>query len=268
MNWKNLLSRTPSLNAAEARELLDSRSLAEIQVLDVRQPREYEAGHLPGAQLIPIKELPGRLAELDREKPVLAYCAIGGRSRAAAQYLSGQGFAKVYNLAGGIKAWQGGQAFGPESAGLELLPAGGDYDDAASLAFAMEDGLQRFYRRLAAASGDKPLGRAYERLAGFEEGHKARLAKEYRARTGRDLEPAASGELIEGGRTPVEPAATTPAEALEEAMGLEFQAQDLYQRLAQRSEAAAGRDLFLALAAEEKEHLAFLERELERLPDN
>ncbi|MFH7326679.1 rhodanese-like domain-containing protein [Desulfurivibrio sp. C05AmB] len=266
MNWKNLFSLTSSLKPDQARKLIETSAPDEVQVLDVRQPKEYEAGHLPGARLIPIKELPDRLAELDRAKPVVAYCAVGGRSRAAAQYLSGKGFEKVHNLLGGIKAWQGGQAFGPESAGLELLPAGADYDDAAALAFAMEDGLQRFYHRLAAASGDTPLGRTYQRLAGFEEGHKARLTKEYRARTGRDLKPAGSGELIEGGRTPAEPAATTPAEALEEAMGLEFQAQDLYQRLAQRSEAEAGRELFLALAAEEKEHLSFLERELERLP--
>lgn len=141
MNWRKLFRPITALSAVEGRELLNRRPPGEVQLLDVRQPREYEAGHIPGARLIPLKELPERLAELTPEQPVLVYCAVGGRSRAAAQFLSGQGFGEVYNLAGGIKAWQGETAAGPAAAGLDLLPAGAEYAEAAALAFAMEAGL-------------------------------------------------------------------------------------------------------------------------------
>ena len=264
MNWKRLFSRTPSLDPAEARKFMDQRSAAEYQLLDVRQPKEYEAEHLPGARLIPIKELAQRQAELDPARPVLVYCAVGGRSRAAAQYLNGQGFKEVYNVAGGIKAWEGGKAAGPVEAGLELLPAEAEYDEAAALAYAMEDGLQRFYLKLAADSGDAALQKTYQRLAGLEDGHKARLAAEYRKKTGQNLEPAGQDELLEGGRPPTSFTSATPAQALDQAMGLEFQAQDLYLRLAAQSEVAASREFFLSMAAEEKEHLALLARELEQ----
>lgn len=261
MNWRKLFSRTASLGPSEARKFMDARSATDFQLLDVRQPGEYQAGHLPGARLIPVKELPERQAELDPDQPVLVYCAVGGRSRAAAQYLNGQGFKEVYNLAGGIKAWEGGQAAGPEEAGLELLPPGAEYDEAAALAFAMEHGLQHFYLDLAAKNGDSPLGQTYQHLAGLEDNHKARLARAYQEKTGHPLQPPARDDLIEGGRRP---AAFTAA--LEQAMGLEFQAQDLYLRLAYQSEVAASRELFFALAAEEKQHLDLLAQELERLP--
>ena len=83
MNWKSLLKPVNSLNTEEAREFMASRSDVDYQLLDVRQPREYEAEHLPGARLIPLKQLAEGLKELDEEKPVLVYCAVGGRSRAA-----------------------------------------------------------------------------------------------------------------------------------------------------------------------------------------
>jgi len=54
-------------------------------LLDVRQPGEYDAEHLPGAKLIPLPELGARLSELDAGKPTVVYCAIGGRSRVAAR---------------------------------------------------------------------------------------------------------------------------------------------------------------------------------------
>mgnify|MGYP005845453791 CR=1 FL=1 len=106
MNWRDLFRPIRSLNVAESQALLSSRPPDQIQVLDVRQPKEYETGHLPHSRLIPLKELPQRLGELDPEKPVLVYCAAGRRSRTAARLLSGEGFKEVYNLAGGIKDWQ------------------------------------------------------------------------------------------------------------------------------------------------------------------
>ncbi|MFA6282720.1 MAG: rhodanese-like domain-containing protein, partial [Desulfurivibrionaceae bacterium] len=95
MNWKNLFVPGEDFSVVQAREYMEKHGANAYQLLDVRQPKEYEAGHLAGAKLIPLKELPGRLGELEKEKPVIVYCAVGGRSKAAAQLLAGKDFASV-----------------------------------------------------------------------------------------------------------------------------------------------------------------------------
>ncbi len=62
-----------TMTAEEVRKFLQARDPREYNLIDVRQPREYEQGHIPGARLIPVAELPGRLAELDPNKPTIAY---------------------------------------------------------------------------------------------------------------------------------------------------------------------------------------------------
>lgn len=59
--------------AGQVRDFLGQRDADAYNLVDVRQPREYESGHLPGARLIPIAELKDRLHELDRDKPTVAY---------------------------------------------------------------------------------------------------------------------------------------------------------------------------------------------------
>lgn len=75
------------------------------QLLDVREPWEIDIVSLPDSIRIPLAEVPARLAELDRERPVAVLCHAGGRSARAAEYLGGQGFSRVANIAGGINAW-------------------------------------------------------------------------------------------------------------------------------------------------------------------
>ncbi len=82
--------------------------LAAVQVLDVREPEEYEGplGHIPGARLIPLGELAARSGELDAQKPVVAVCRAGGRSAQATTILRRAGLKKVANLAGGMLRWR------------------------------------------------------------------------------------------------------------------------------------------------------------------
>jgi len=77
-------------------------------VLDVRGEAEYAEGHLPGARHVPLRELDGRLRELEklRERPIIAYCRSGNTSLAACRTLRRAGFARAYSLAGGVRAWQ------------------------------------------------------------------------------------------------------------------------------------------------------------------
>jgi len=93
------------VDAQSAAELLDAEP---PHVLDVRTPQETAGGVLPGAQLIPIDQLEGRLDEVPRDgRTTLVYCAGGGRSAAACEFLSQQGFSNLLNLAGGISSWSG-----------------------------------------------------------------------------------------------------------------------------------------------------------------
>ena len=74
-------------------------------LLDVREPWEWEVCHLPGSVLIPLSDLPLRLAELDRDAETVVICHHGVRSYHAARYLESAGFGSVVNLAGGVAAW-------------------------------------------------------------------------------------------------------------------------------------------------------------------
>lgn len=73
-------------------------------LLDVREPHEFEIARI-GEKLIPLRQIPHRLDELDREKEIVVYCHHGSRSFQATMYLRQQGFTKAKNLTGGIDAW-------------------------------------------------------------------------------------------------------------------------------------------------------------------
>jgi len=74
-------------------------------LLDVREPWEYQAARIEGSQHIPMRELPGRLGELDPDRAVVALCHHGGRSMQVAMFLEKNGFARAHNLVGGVDAW-------------------------------------------------------------------------------------------------------------------------------------------------------------------
>ena len=74
-------------------------------LLDVREPWEYEKARIEGATLIPMRELPSRVGQIDEDKEVVAICHHGGRSMQVAMFLEKQGFKRVHNLVGGIDAW-------------------------------------------------------------------------------------------------------------------------------------------------------------------
>ncbi len=73
MSVLNYFKRVSIWPAERVREFLNQKSHDKYNLVDVRQPEEYEQGHLPGAQLIPVGELPRRLAELDPNKPTIVY---------------------------------------------------------------------------------------------------------------------------------------------------------------------------------------------------
>jgi rhodanese-related sulfurtransferase len=79
--------------------------LSDLQVVDVRNPGEVEAGSIPNAIAIPVGQLPARLGELDPTRPTVVYCAGGYRSSVAASLLRQHGFVDVSDILGGYGAW-------------------------------------------------------------------------------------------------------------------------------------------------------------------
>ena len=93
-----------NVSASEAHKLIDSNK--DIVILDVRTKSEYDHGHIPGAILIPARELSARAKELTTHynKPILVYCASGGRSPGAVYTLRNK-FSPIYHLSSGLSSW-------------------------------------------------------------------------------------------------------------------------------------------------------------------
>lgn len=93
----------PGISPHELKRRMDAGERFEL--IDVREPFEYEIAQIDGAKLIPLGEIAERLDELEREQPIIIHCHSGMRSAQAVRLLQQRGFAKVYNLEGGIDAW-------------------------------------------------------------------------------------------------------------------------------------------------------------------
>ncbi len=98
-------SSDASLTTIDVRELRQSLA-GEITLLDVREPYEYEAGHVEGAQLMPLANVVALAADLPKDQPVYVVCRSGNRSLQASNALIEAGFQDVRNVDGGMIAWE------------------------------------------------------------------------------------------------------------------------------------------------------------------
>ncbi|MGV3466245.1 MAG: rhodanese-like domain-containing protein [Heyndrickxia sp.] len=78
------------------------------QLIDVREPNEFDNGHILGARNIPLSQIKMRMKEIRQDKPVYLYCQSGMRSSRVAQMLYRKGYKDLYQLQGGFKKWTGG----------------------------------------------------------------------------------------------------------------------------------------------------------------
>jgi rhodanese-related sulfurtransferase len=97
------MAQVPGIDVTQLRQRLEAEPAPFL--LDVREPWEYQEGHVPGARLIPLGELEQRVNEVPRDRPILAICHSGQRSLAAAGYLQHLGYNSVSNVDGGTAAW-------------------------------------------------------------------------------------------------------------------------------------------------------------------
>jgi len=174
-------------------------------------------------------------------------------------------------MKGGIKSWYGHKAAGPMDQGMETFLGNEEFADMIGLAYAMEDGLQRFYQKLAEDKQDPEQKNLLLNLAGLEQEHKERLVEIHGRSEGAMPLESKSSDIMEAGARisktieQVQSSLNSFEEILDFAMTLETQAMDLYTRMARKSDYAAKRDLFLKLADQENSHLAYLADEMDKI---
>jgi sulfur-carrier protein adenylyltransferase/sulfurtransferase len=274
MNWKQFLTPVKSIDATQAKAYIADKQADEVTILDVRQPGEYQSGHIPGAVLAPLPELTDYMARIDTDKPILVYCASGGRSRMAAQLLSGQGFDNIINVAGGFNAWNGEAAFLGEEKGLALFDGVTSVENALAVAYSLEAGLKDFYESMATKVDSDPVRQLFHQLSQIEVKHQARILSQYNEVTGSALTPenfeaGQVSQVLEGGLTTEEyanllmPSYDTAADIIELAMSIEAQALDLYLRASAKAADENVKIALIQIADEEKNHLARLGRLME-----
>ncbi|HXD55023.1 MAG TPA: rhodanese-like domain-containing protein [Solirubrobacteraceae bacterium] len=107
-----------SIDAARLAELMEDDP--NLQVIDVREPYEREAGFIPASRHLELNRLTSEAATIDRDRPVVFYCRVGARSRMAAEAFRASGY-EAYSLDGGLVRWAG--------QGRPLEPQGGTVAD-------------------------------------------------------------------------------------------------------------------------------------------
>jgi rubrerythrin len=177
----------------------------------------------------------------------------------------------VYNLSGGIKAWQGLRAAGPAEVGMAMITGEESAVEIVVIAYGMEEGLRGFYAEMTPRIDNQDMAQVFRRLADVEVNHKERLFGLYRtlqpdSPDQEQFEEQVSTELMEGGLTPEEfveanqQALKSEEDIINIAMMLETQSLDLYLRYSFKSEDTATKEVLYKLADEEKAHLVSLGR--------
>ena len=189
--------------------------------------------------------------------------------------LSGLGFKEVYNLKGGMMAWEGLQTPGPQELNMDLVRGDESPAEMVRLSYSLENGLQTFYENMQKRTKIENIQVLFSKLVQIEENHKKRLADLYGTiePSGEDLEgPGSDADqgIMEGGfnieafAQQNETFLDTPHRVIDLAMMLETQALDLYLRFSQKTENKETKAVLFKLADEEKAHLALLGRWLEK----
>ncbi|MDH4163639.1 MAG: rhodanese-like domain-containing protein [Nitrospirota bacterium] len=253
-----------NLRPDEVRTWLEEKRIGDFTLLDVRQPAEHQNGHIPGSVLIPLPELPNRMSELDKRRPVVAYCRSGNRSRSAASLLADAGMT-VFNMEGGMLAWNGQSATGPAEAGLELVRGRTTLVQLASLAWALEEGAARFYSKVLESAVEENVRSLFRSLITAEEGHKQKVLEAYERCGGRERVGAGAAQgpegLMEGGFSIdqsldyLRTREHSLRDTLEVSMQIEVNSLDLYLKIIRWSGVPEVKEIFALLVDEEKDHL-------------
>jgi len=263
----------------EFKEILERDKRGQFVLVDVRQPEEYRAGHIPGARLVPLGELEARSGELEKDKKIVTYCRSGHRSMGAAILLCGLGFEDVYTMDGGMLDWDFEILGGLPEERPELVTGKEEVGDVLMIALKLEKGSQEFYVRAVGKVKSQKTIEAFQLLAQIEEKHMKRIYDRYGEVLGKDKLPAfnvlrqkLSPEYVEGSieinkalLRVEEREFRDEMEALEVALEKEYVSYDFYKRVAGVMTDGDTRDLLHELSWEERKHINSLLSEIKDL---
>ncbi|MBW1841062.1 MAG: sulfurtransferase [Deltaproteobacteria bacterium] len=265
------------ISAEVLKQFIRSRNEKDYVLVDVRQPDEYQAGHIPGSLFIPLSKLIFRFSDLPRDKEMVFYCHSGGRSMAAASMVSEEGITnqKIYNLEGGILAWDGKTMKGFPR--IQVFDKAKTPGELLFTAMDLEKGAWRFYTHVLKHFSIEPLVSTLEPLSKAEVAH-ARTVYEF-WKTGEstpppfdDLYDSLSGEILEGGAKLGDVLGRLESveenlclRVIELALHIEYAALDLYRAMAEQSKEETVQKTLLAIAQAEKSHIRLLTRALDKI---
>jgi rhodanese-related sulfurtransferase/rubrerythrin len=251
----------------QLREYIQNKREGDYLLIDVRQPVEYTGGHIPGANLIPLMELEAKLFELPGDRDMIFYCRSGSRSRAASTLVAESEVSgkRIYNLAGGIMAWDG--KILPDFPKVEVFDKSKGLSELLFMSMDLEKGAWRFYTYILDRFGSQSFAKTIEHLVHAETAHaKAiyRLWKENEPQPQpfESLFTELGGEILEGGERldDVLQRVETIREnvcltLLEMALDIEYAAFDLYRTMAEQTGSTEAKSAFLSIAQAEKAHM-------------
>lgn len=260
-----------TLAPGEVKAVLDKDKKGDFLLLDVRQPEEYEAGHIPGAMLIPLGELEARWEELARDKKIITYCRSGHRSMAAAIALCGLGFKDVHTIKGGILNWRYETIGGMPEVRPELVTEAADVKDILILALKLEKGSWDFYVVAKGKAASPQAKERFQMLADAEDGHMQRIWERAitllgegvlppleKLKQGLKVEHMEGGIEISSALARVDEEFSDEMEALEIALEKEYMSYDFYKRTSVLVEDPSAKTLLHELAVEERNHADIL----------
>ena len=190
--------------------------------------------------------------------------------------LQGNGFKTVYNMAGGIKAWESKTAMGSPDQGMALFSGRESPKDILKVAYSLEQGLREFYLSMEKESVHDEVKKLFLQLSDIEVKHQMAIYLAYcdlltEEISKKSFEQMVTQKAMEGGMTTQEyldlfqPDLDSPVDAVSLAMSIEAQALDLYHRLAGRIENETSRQIVQQIAHDEKRHLESLGRLMDSL---
>lgn len=271
MRVTDVFSPVKSVSVNEAKKLIEEKKEGEVALVDVREPEEYEKGHLPGAQLVPLSSILEKLQELDPLTTTVTYCRSGNRSRSAAALMMTKGFSRVYSMDGGITAWKGLVATGDYTSGLFLLEGRKTVEELISLAWSLEDGTRMFYGQARDVVSDAEAKQIFISLIKAEQKHKENLLNAYRQLQGKDISEEEfitdiakgymeSGISVQDALLWLKDKKREIRDVLEFSMQIETNSLDLYSKILRQIEDEQAKNVFHGLIKDENSHLSRLGR--------
>jgi rhodanese-related sulfurtransferase/rubrerythrin len=275
MGLMSFFQQVDGITPDEVKKIIKEDSPDSYCIVDVRQPGEYEQGHLPGARLIPLGQLKVSLSKMDKDKRTIVYCRTASRSASAVGLMAGEGFTHALNMEGGIVTYNGMTAGGPPQSGAFCFPDTMSPGELVAMASFLENGSKTFYQDIKIAGQGDP--ESIDHLLAAKASHLATLRTLYESITSTSTPEGFPNSVLNAPQEAVMAGCVKVADAvawakgktlndmLEVMMSLEANTLDIYLKLSRLVPNAKAKEVFGMLAEAENKHLDELAHALDKI---